>query len=159
MFLDEKWSDVAFFSIKDDADEPDVLSRFGVFLRVTTLDDLLNGLFIGSVGFELKDECVLLVGKGHIHATLACCLFNTYLYPHRGKKGIDHRGVEAFILVDVVFSVPVAWNGGEETSDGCLKQGRVSGGDGGQENVLIALYDGPRGFFVQEQRSHRHFDF
>ena len=159
MFLDEKWSDVAFFSIKDDADEPDVLSRFGVFLRVTSLDDLLNGLFIGSVGFELKDEGVVFVGKSHIDATLACCLFDTYLYPHRGKKGIDHRGVEALILVDVVFSVPVAWNGGEETSDGSFRQRRVSGGDGGQEDVLIALDDGPRGFFVQEQRSHRHFDF
>ena len=151
MFLDEKWSDVAFFSIKDDADEPDVLSRFGVLLRVTSFDDLLNGLFIGSVGFELKDECVLLVGKGHVDATLACCLFDTYLYPHRGKKGIDHRGVEALILVDVVFSVPVAWNGGEETFDGSFKQRRVSGDDCLLELCVLSVVDWVGCFSVKKE--------
>ena len=121
MFLYNKVADIAFLSLKDNTDEPDVLSGLDVFLWVSSFEYLLNGLFFGFVGFEFKDEGVVLVGESHIHPTLIGGILNTDLYAHRGKEGIHHRGVESLILVDVVSSVPVAGYGGEEAFDGGFK--------------------------------------
>ena len=116
-----KMADISFISIKDDTDEPDVLSGLDVFLWVSSFEYLLDGFLFGLVCFEFKNKGVVFVGEGHIHPTVIGGILDTDLYTHRSKEGIDHRGIESLILVDVVSSVPVAGDGSKEAFDGSLK--------------------------------------
>ena len=57
VLLYNKVTYIAFLSIKNDTDEPDVLSGLDVFLWVSSFEYLLNGLFFGLSVLNSQEAC------------------------------------------------------------------------------------------------------